>query len=150
MHITHLPKMNSLKVGRLYLKSAHVEDYITRCCRMVLRESQDRTLPMWRCGSATLVRFAGANYVVMTRHQLGVPAGETPDKEILETVRITSGADRLTNILLQSCVFETGNHEEEYHDLLIFQTADDWKTKDVDNTYFYPVGGFCRRSRQFS
>ncbi|PDS34412.1 hypothetical protein CO665_30730 [Rhizobium anhuiense] len=150
MHITDLPKINSLKVGRLYLKSAAVEDYITRCCRMVLRESQDRTLPMWRCGSATLVRFANANYVVMTRHQLGVRAGETPDKETLETVRIATGADRLTNILLQNCVFETGNHEEEYHDLLIFEAADDWKTKGVDSAYFYPVGGFCRQPRQIS
>lgn len=150
MLIADLPKLNSLKVGRFYLKSADVENYITRCCRMVLRESQDRSLPMWRCGSATLVRFAGANYVIMTRHQLAVRAGETPDKDVLETVRIAAGSERLTNILLQNCVFETSNHQEEYHDLLIFRTADDWKTKGMDSPYFYPIDGFCRQPRQFS
>jgi hypothetical protein len=150
MHIADLPKINSIKVGRFYLKSADVEQYITRCCRMVLRESRDRSFPMWRCGSATLIRFAGANYVIMTRHQLAIRAGETPDKEVLETVRIATGSERLTNILLQNCVFETNNHEEEYHDLLIFRTADDWKTKGADSPYFYPIDGFSRQPRQIS
>jgi hypothetical protein len=148
MHIRDLPSLNSLKVGRIFLKSSAVEDYITRCSRMVLRESQDRSLPMWRCGSATLLRFNDADYVVMTRHQLNIGRGETPDKEALETVRIAAGFERLSNILLQHCIFETGNRDEEYHDLLVFRTADNWKTKGADSPYFFPLTGFSRQPRQ--
>jgi hypothetical protein len=148
MRIADLPSVNSIKVGSLFLKPSAIEDYITRCSRMVLRESQDTSLPMWRCGSATLLRFAGINYVVMTRHQLEIRRGETPDKEALETVRIAAGADRLSNILLQHCVFETGNLDEEYHDLLIFQTAENWKTRTADAPYFFPLTGFSRQPRQ--
>lgn len=150
MRIADLPTLNSIKVGRLYLKSASIENHITRCCRMVLRESQNRALPMWRCGSATLLSFNGKKFVVMTRHQLEMKPGETPDKEVLETVRIAAGHERLSNILLQNCVFEVSNHDEEFHDLLIFETADDWKTKMADSPYFFPLASFARQRRQQS
>lgn len=148
MRVTDLPSLNSIKVGNLFLKPSAIEDYLSRCSRMVLRESQDRNLPMWRCGSATLLRFAGINYVVMTRHQLGVPRGETPDKTALETVRIAAGMERLSNILLEHCVFETGHRDEEYHDLIFFKTAQNWKTKTADAPYFFPLTAFSLQPRQ--
>ncbi|MDM7980196.1 MAG: hypothetical protein QUV71_07610 [Rhizobium sp.] len=150
MLIADLPFVNSLKVGNFFLKSSSAEEYITHCSRMVLRESEDRSLPMWRCGSATLLRFANINYVVMTRHQLNIRRGEIPGKEVLETVRIAAGTDRLSNILLQDCVFETGNSDEEFHDLLIFRTADNWKTKTADSPYFFPLASFSRLPRHLS
>ncbi|RWH69156.1 hypothetical protein [Mesorhizobium sp.] len=147
MLIRDLPRFNSIKVGWRYLKPGDVSETITQSCRMVLIEMDDRSLPLARRGSATLIKYGGKNYVVMTRHQFGLPAGSDVSSVILETARVASGKGVLSNILLQRCIFETGNPDEEYHDLLLFETAAHWKTKHLDQPYFFPLTPFSDRQR---
>lgn len=148
--IHELPHLNTIKVGLLHLKPNAVNETITHCCRMVVRESDDPTLPLWRSGSATLVRYAGARYVIVSRHELGLGKGEIPSREILETIRISCGSGQLSNIPLKSCIFETSNLEEEFHDILIFEAADEWDTQTADAPYFFPLAAFSTLSRKKS
>ena len=147
MLIRDYPSVNAIKVGRLYLKPGDVYSTITHCCRMVLHEADDRGLPLGRAGSSTLVRYAGDNYVVSTRHQLGIRSGNEPPKDILDTIRISSGAGRLTNIPLKHCIYEISNPDQEYHDLLVFGVADTWKNQCADNPFFFPLAPFSRTKR---
>jgi hypothetical protein len=147
MLIRDYPRINAIKVGRLYLKPSNVYNTITRCCRMVLYEADDRTLPLGRSGSATLIRHADINYVIATRHELGIRPGMELPKHTLETVRISSGVDRLTNIPLQRCIYETSNSDEEYHDILVFEAATSWNNQDIDTPYFFPLAPFSHTDR---
>lgn len=147
MLISDYPYYNTVKVGSLYLKPESVNETITHCCRMVLRESGDLTLPLWRSGSATLVRYAGINYVIMTRHQLLIQKGMEPPEDIVTTIRVSSGLDQLKNIPIQKCLYETSNPEEEYHDILIFEVASTWKNQEIDAPYFFPLGPFKKTKR---
>jgi len=72
MFIRDYPGINAVKVGRLFLKPGDVYETITQSCRMVFHEASDRSLPLGRAGSATLVRHASVSYVVTTRHQLDI------------------------------------------------------------------------------
>ena len=147
MLIRDYPLANAVKVGRLFLKPGAVYETITHCCRMVLHESDDRTLPLGRAGSATLIRHAGINYVVATRHQLGIRPDKAPPKNILDTVRISSGAGILANIPLKRCIFETSNPDQEYHDVLAFEVAETWKDQWTDSPFFFPLAPFSRDIR---
>ncbi|MER9074459.1 hypothetical protein NKH80_16840 [Mesorhizobium sp. M0904] len=147
MLLRDLPSFNSVKVGGRYLRPGDVFETITQSCRMVLIEMSDRSLPLARRGTATLIKHGGTNYVVMTRHQFDLPRGSEVSKEVLETARVASGKGVLSNILLQHCIFETGNPDEEYHDLLLFETAADWKTKHQDQPYFFPLEPLWRGER---
>jgi hypothetical protein len=147
MLIRDYPSVNAIKVGRLYLKPSNVYDTITRCCRMILLEADDRTLPLGRSGSATLIRHGDINYVIATRHELGIRPGAGLPKEIVETIRISSGADRLTNIPLQRCIYETSNPDQEYHDILVFEVATAWDNQGVDTPYFFPLAPFSHTDR---
>ncbi|MER8629782.1 hypothetical protein NKH55_08435 [Mesorhizobium opportunistum] len=148
--IRDFPNINAVKVGRFHLKPGSVYETITRSCRMLLREAEGRTLPLWRSGSATLVKHGSINYVIATRHQLGIRAGEVPSEDILHTIRVSSGIGLLSNIVLQRVRFEISNPDEEYHDLLIFEVADLWKTKEADSPYFFPLKRFTNASRRKS
>src|SRR5262245_37849697 len=140
--IRDYPSLNVVKVGQLYLKPSSIYPTITQCCRMVLHEAEDRTLPLWRSGSATLIKHGGRNYVVMTRHQLGIPRGSVLPKDVLETIRVSSGiGGKLENIPLRRCVYETANFDQEYHDLLVFEAAPEWDNKTADTPYFFPLTG---------
>lgn len=147
MLIRDLPGINAVKVGWIYLKPCDVYDTITHCCRMVLHEADDRTLPLWRAGSATLVRYAGASYVIATRHQLRIQRANEPPMEILDTIRISSGVGRLTNIPLNRCIYETSNPDQEYHDILVFQVANTRESQGSDSPYFFPLAPFSHTDR---
>src|SRR3954469_10494572 len=145
MLIRDYPSVNTVKVGRLYLKPGGVFETVTHCCRMVLYEADDPIFPLGRAGSATLVRYANVNYVITTRHQFNIRSGNLPRLDILDTIRISSGIGRLSNIPLQNCVYETSNPDQEYHDILIFKAADRWGTQSLDNPYFFPIAPFLSR-----
>jgi hypothetical protein len=147
MLIPDLPGANAIKVGRLYHKPGSVYDTLTRCCRMVFHEADDPSLPLGRAGSATLIRFCNTNYVIMTRHELRIRFGGKPPRDILETVRISSGKGQLTNIPIQRCKYEFSNLDQEYHDILVFQAADAWDTQSTDAPYFSPLAPFSRADR---
>ena len=147
MFIRGYPGINAVKVGRLFLKPGDVYETITQSCRMVFHEASDRSLPLGRAGSATLVRYAGVNYVITTRHQLDIPRGASVPIDILDTIRIGSGKGRLSNIPLKRCIFELSNVEEEYHDILLFEAADTWKTQHSDQPFFYPLAPFSKVDR---
>ncbi|MBM2713501.1 hypothetical protein JQK88_20215 [Mesorhizobium caraganae] len=147
MFIRDYPGINTVKVGRLFLKPGDVYETITQSCRMVFHEASDRSLPLGRAGSATLVRYAGVNYVVATRHQLGIARGASVPTNILDTIRIGSGKGLLSNIPLKACIFELSNVDEEYHDVLLFKAADTWKTQHSDQPFFYPLAPFSKANR---
>ena len=140
MLIRDLPRLHAVKVGWIYLKPCDVYDTITRCCRMVLHEADDRTLPLGRGGSATLIKYAGINYVIATRHQLSIRPASEPTMDILDTIRISSGSGRLTNIPLKRCIYETSNPDQKYHDILVFEAANTWENQGSDSPYFFPLG----------
>lgn len=147
MLIRNLPGINAIKVGRFYYKSRDIEETITMSCRMMLFESSDRTVPLGRGGSATLIRFRGVDYVVATRHQLGIKWGAPLPDDILDTIRISTGEGILSNIPLKRVVFETANPDEEFHDLLLFETADEWEHQGRDRPYFFDLAPFSTRPR---
>lgn len=148
MLITEYPGANAIKFGQLYLKPSSLEETITHCCRMVLHEDDDRTLPLGRAGSATLVRYAGINYVIATRHEFSIAPGASPSRKILETIRIASGSDRLTNIPLKTCIFETSNPDQEYHDIIVFEAADNWENKNSDTPTSSPFLDFRNKKEK--
>lgn len=147
MFIRDYPGINAIKVGRLFLKPGDVYETITQSCRMVFHEARDRSLPLGRAGSATLVRHASVNYIITTRHQLDIPCGASVPMDILDTIRIGSGKGRLSNIPLKRCIFELSNVDEEYHDILLFEAADTWKTHHSDQPFFYPLAPFSKVDR---
>lgn len=147
MFIQDYPAINAVKVGRLFLKPGDVYETITKVCRMVFHEASDRSLPLGRAGSATLVRYGGVNYIVATRHQFGIARGASVPSDILDTIRITSGSGWLSNIPLKACIFELSNIDEEYHDILLFKVADSWKTQQSDQPFFYPLAPFSNVNR---
>jgi hypothetical protein len=117
---------------------------------MMLHEADDRTLPLWRSGSATLVRHREIDYVITTRHKLGIERGATPSRGSLDTIRISSGGHQLSNIPVGKCIYEEANPEEEFHDILVFETAPDWNNKFADSPYFFPLTPFSRAERRKS
>ncbi len=151
MYVIDLPRMNSIKIGSLHLKPSIAEDWMTQSCRMLIGECADRSLPLFRRGSSTLVRFRAKDYAVFTRHQLGIPRGQAPDDDVLSTVRVSSAhQERLRNIPLQNCFFDIGNPDEEFHDLFICQAANDWLSKTIDTPHFYQIEPFARTERHIS
>ena len=150
MLISDLPRLDAVKVGSLYLKPKDVQETITRCCRMVLLEADDPTLPIGRTGSAMLIRFRNSNYIVTTRHELSIQRSEMPSKEILDTIRISSGSDILQNIPIHRCIYEISNSDQEYHDILIFEPVKSWETQNADRPYFFPIAPFSKASRRIS
>ncbi|MDP9630324.1 UNVERIFIED_ORG: hypothetical protein J2W85_002398 [Ensifer adhaerens] len=150
MNIFDLPAAMAIQIGRLYLKPRAVHDWLSRSCRMLICEQPDRSLPLYRRGSSTLIRFRSKNHVVFTRHQLDIPRGRDPDTSILETVRINSGHDRLANIPLQHCIFSTSHSDEEFHDLIVCEAADQWGRRLSDAPHFFPLEPFHDGERHFS
>ena len=118
MWIAGLPAANAVKVGGLILKPSSVADWLSGCCRLVLHEAGDPALPLWRSGSATLVRYGGTDFVVTTRHQPGLKPGVVAPKAVLETIRISSGNAQLSNIPTGKCVYEEANPDQEYSGFL--------------------------------
>lgn len=148
MLITDLPINNSIKIGRLWHKPRDIEEFITLSCRLMLFEASDKGLPLGRGGSATLIRFRGKDYVIATRHQLGIKPGEPMPIDRVETIRVASGSEGiLSNIPLQRVVFEHSNPDEEFHDLLIFETADEWEHRSRESPYFFELEPFSTRQR---
>jgi hypothetical protein len=151
MYVVDLPRLNSVKIGSLYLKPSVAEDWMTRSCRMVLGECADRSLPLFRRGSSTLVKFRSKDYVVFTRHQLDIPRGKAPDDDVLNTVRVSSAyEDHLRNIPLQNCFFDIGNPDEEFHDLFICHAAAHWRSKTIDAPHFFQIEPFAQTERHIS
>jgi hypothetical protein len=143
--------MNAIKVGRLFHKPRDIETTVARSCRMQLFESDNRSHPLGRGGSATLIRHLGTDYVATTRHQLDISAGEPLRKDILEAIRIASSRDdMLSNVPLKSVRFETSNPDEEFHDLLFFEAADEWRNRNIDSPHFFELASFTNRPRQKS
>jgi len=141
---------NVVKVGNLYLRPSSVADTISRCCRMIILENDDPSQPLWRTGSATLIRYAGKRYAVATRHELGIDRGCEVSKDIVDMVRISTGTGVLANIPLKACVYETDNPEEEYHDIIIFSLVDDWDDVVADSPYFFELRPFSHCKRNIS
>jgi hypothetical protein len=150
MLLRDYPIVNAIKVGRLFLKPGDVTETFTRSCRMVFIETSDHSLPLARRGSSTLIRYRGRNFVVATRHQFEISPGTELPEDKLHMIRISSGEGRLTNIPLQRCYFEETNPDEDYHDLLIFEAAENWKTRHQDEPFFYPLAPFSDRKREKS
>jgi hypothetical protein len=151
MLIRDLPSANAIKIGSFFVKPSAVAETLTRSCRIVFHEANDSpSLPLGTAGSATLIRYCNINYVVTTRHQLGIARGGQLPIDIVETVRIASGTETLANIPLRHCIFETSNPEEEYHDILIFQAAETWDNFNRDQPDFYHLAPFFRGAREGS
>lgn len=151
MLLCDLPSMNAIKVGSLFYKPRDIESIIAKSCRMVLFESDDRSLPLGRGGSATLIRHRGIEYVTATRHQLGISAGKPLPTCLLDTIRVAStGEDALSNVPLKSVRFETSNPDEEFHDLLFFKVGDEWENQNRDRPTFFNLASFTNSHRHKS
>ena len=147
MLIRDLPAHNAIKIGRLFHKPRDIEEILTMSCRMVLFEAPDRSVPLGRGGSSTLLRHRGTDYIVATRHQLGIKPGVPLPISILDTLRISTGEGVLSNIPVKRVVYETGNPDEEFHDVLIFKVADEWEHRHRDRPYFFQLAPFSRQQR---
>ena len=143
-------KCNAVKIGKIYFKPSSVIDTISRCCRMIILENEKQSDPLWRSGSATLIRYAGKRYVVATRHELGITRGCDVPKDIVDTVRISTGTDVLSNIPVKACIYETDNPDEEYHDIIIFSLVDEWDTMTADSPFFSELLPFSQCDRNIS
>lgn len=151
MLLSELPRANGIKFNDLILKPRGIEAIVSRSCRLVLLESNtDRTLPLGRTGTCTLLKNRQRRFVVMTRHQLGLQPNVAPDLDVLETVRVASGQGQLRNIPLGNCIFETSNSDQEFHDLLFFEVSGDWIGANLDAPYFVSVNGFNSGKRHLS
>ena len=150
INVPQLCKANAVKLGKIYLRPTSVVDTVSRCCRMIIRENDDPSHPLWRSGSATLIRYSGKRYAVATRHELGIARGCEVSKDIVDTVRISTGTGVLANIPLKACVYETDNPEEEYHDIIIFSLVDEWDSMAADSPYFSELSPFSHRHRNIS
>lgn len=147
MLITDLPAINSIKVGRFFLKPTEYKEYLARTVRLTLHEADDKSCPLWRSGSATLLRYKNRKFIAAARHSLNIEPGEALDIEKLNTVRFCSIGDDLGNIPVKSCIFEKSNKDQEFHDLLVFEVGDDWSNRTQDEPYFFQVRPFWRSSR---
>ncbi len=150
MLISDLAIANSIKIANLYYKPKAIKERLSRSCQLIFLESKNTDFPLGRTGSSTLVSFENRNYVVCTRHELGIKAGETPDIEILESIRIASSGETLRNIPIKNCIFASSHTDQEFHDLLIFETASDWDQKHLDAPFFMPINPFFKGKRHFS
>ncbi|MBL4600373.1 MAG: hypothetical protein JKX93_15535 [Rhizobiaceae bacterium] len=149
--IEDLPSTQAIEVGRLFLKPKSVNEIIMRVCRTLLLEAKDTSLQLGRAGSATLVRYKNKNFILITRHQLGLDSGQSPPRDILETLRITSSQKNyLGTIPIQECIFEISNSEEEFHDILVFEVATNWQNQSMDAPFFYPIEPFSNLDRHLS
>lgn len=97
-----------------------------------------------RSGSCTLLKFGNKKLVVCTRHQLGIKPGHAPNYKELNALRFSSFSNKqnLSNIPVENCLFETGNSEQEFHDLLIFRVQENWQGLTQESQYFFPLDGF--------
>ncbi|WMT86577.1 hypothetical protein NO932_17010 [Pelagibacterium sp. 26DY04] len=117
---------------------------------MVLHEATDKNLPMGRGGSATLFKHQNKRYCALTRHQITTADGDPISQSNLETVRVhATRNDGLTNIPLQSCLYEIANPEEEFHDILIFEVFSKWNASS-DAPYFAELREFASVERPAS
>jgi hypothetical protein len=153
LQIGDLPSQNAIKSGTIYLKPGAVEEHISRSVRMVVLEDNSNPEYVGRRGTCTLLRRDQNRFIVCTRHQLGIESGISPSSYILGTLRFTSlnNAEFLTNIPVVNCIFETGNSDQEYHDLLIFRVQESWGGISQEAPYFYPLEHFhCKTKRKYS
>jgi len=148
--LNEYPGYNAIKVGRLFLKPADLYETLTLSCRMTFHEAADHSLPVGRSGSATLISFKGKKFVVTTRHQFELEPGAQLSDDILNTIRIGTGSETLSNIPVDSCIFETSNLDEEYHDIIVFCVSEGWKDAFADAPYFFPLSGFSQSVRRLS
>lgn len=140
MLIRELPAASAIKFGNLYHKANTIEQVVSRSCRMVLLEAENPEVPLGRTGSSTLAKFNDCRFVILTRHELGIRAGEVPCTKILDSIRIATSDLNLRNIPLSSCFYETSHKNEEYHDLLFFEVAENFDGINLDAPYFLDVG----------
>lgn len=56
----------------------------------------------------------------------------------------------MQNILVDQCLYETGNPTEEYHDLVFFRVERTWLKHSADRPFFFPVEAFSSESRTVS
>jgi len=141
---------NAVKVGSLYLRPSSVADTISHCCRMIIRENDDPSHPLWRSGSATLIKYKGKRYAAATRHELGIDRGCDVSKQVADTVRISSGRGILSNIPVKTCIYEMANPDQEYHDIIIFELVEYWDDMMADSPYFLELLPFSHDKRNIS
>jgi hypothetical protein len=142
--IAELPKQNTVKCGLLYHKPKEIEALIAKSTRLLALEAEGIPDFIGRSGSCTLIKHADAKFVVCTRHQLDIAAGQSPSAELLKSIRFTSfnNPNVLTNIPVTNCIFETGNSSQEFHDLLVFRVQDEWGELPQEAPYFFPIKHF--------
>lgn len=137
MYITELPLHNSVRIGELCYPAKDLESIAARSVRLLTFEFDEY---VGFRGSCTLVKLRGRKFAVATRHQLGIPNGfEFSDKE-LGSVRITALRNgKLENILIDQCIFESANPEQDYHDLIVFRVAEDSVQTGPEPFSFFPI-----------
>lgn len=151
MLIRDLPAMNAIKVGQLFLKPREIEALVAKSCRMLLFESDDKSLPLGCGGSTTLIRYKGEKLVAATRHQVHIVAGRSLPAGSLDAMRVVSASeDMLSNIPLRSVRFETSHPDEEFHDVLMFEAADEWSNQNRDRPHFFELALYSNRQRRKS
>jgi hypothetical protein len=74
-----------------------------------------------------------------------------PDSDYFDTLRFSSSSgDRLRNIPVDACAFETTRSEEAFHDLLFFKVHTGWSELSAERPYFFPVDVFADADRRIS
>jgi len=66
---------------------------------------------------------------------------------MLDTIRISTGNGILGNIPVKRFIYETSNSDQEFHDILVFEAADEWKEKNFDLPYFFSLTPFSISNR---
>lgn len=137
MWIRDLPAENAIKVGNLFLLPRNIESFVSNSVRLLTFEHNG---VVGFGGSCTLFKFRGRKFVATTRHQLGIKTGQALLVDDLDAVRVTADNNgMLANILVDRCIFEKANPDQEYHDLVILQVAPDAIQTVAEQNSFLPV-----------
>ena len=149
--LTDLPAFNAVQFRGLYLKPKSITQQLVKSVRLVVLEAILHAPVLGRAGSATLLRHGNANYIVTTRHELGIANGATITNAMINQIRISSINDeRLTNIPTDLCIIEHQNPDQEYHDLLALRAVEGTPAMGRERHNFVPVTSFAQCARHVS
>lgn len=137
MYLSELTLKGSVKIGELCYPPKNIEGIASRSVRLLTFELGEY---VGFSGSCTLVKIGGKKYAITTRHQLSIPSGGKVGEYELNSVRISATHNgMLANILVDTCLYESSNPDQEYHDLLIFRVAEDSLQTTQEPFSFFPV-----------
>ncbi|MBO6763884.1 hypothetical protein [Maricaulis sp.] len=137
MWLKDLPGQTAVRFGSLFWTPKEIGRVLAQTVRPFILETTDPLPLVGRVGTTTLVSHQGSKYAVATRHQLSVNGGVNLTEEDVDAVRIgAKEGGRLINLPVNKCVFETGNPDEAFHELVFFCVDEKFPQVSRDSYYF--------------